>query len=190
MDILPPAAEESKFTMTQSSPWLTFISMLLLIALLALSSTMLIYYASADSEKEAINPILEFALRQTQRKDPPDAIQTASQNQDLNASLDSSGTTNQSQQNSTSNNSQPPFTESLINKFFPKKGNGKIHWPKLEISGLGFPSENKAGYAIINGKLVVEGHAIKDATLVKILEHGVLIEYKGETKTLAVETGQ
>ncbi len=66
-------------------------------------------------------------------------------------------------------------------------GGGNVRWPRLKLTGFGQPSRGKVGFAIINGKHTIEGGTIKGVTLVKILDQGVQVEYKGETKTLIIE---
>ena len=62
-----------------------------------------------------------------------------------------------------------------------------VRWPRLKLTGFGIPADGEIGFAIINGKHVVEGGEANGATVVEILEHGVRVEYKGETKTLAID---
>ncbi|MEN8255462.1 MAG: hypothetical protein ABFR33_08330 [Verrucomicrobiota bacterium] len=76
--------------------------------------------------------------------------------------------------------------DSIFKKFF-SRGDGAVRWPKLKLTGFGTPSGNDSGFAIINGKHVVVGGTVNGATLVRILEYGVLLEYKGERKVVIVE---
>ncbi len=57
----------------------------------------------------------------------------------------------------------------------------------MELTGFGIPADGEIGFAIINGKYVVEGGEANGTTVVEIFEHGVRVEYKGETKTLAID---
>ncbi len=75
-----------------------------------------------------------------------------------------------------------------LKNLFSKNGNGSIRWPRLKLAGFGLPADGEVGFAIINGKHIIEGSTINGGvTLVEILSYGVLVEYKGETKTLIVE---
>lgn len=62
-----------------------------------------------------------------------------------------------------------------------------VRWPPLTLSGFGRGSGNREGFAIINGEQVLVGSIVKGVTIVEILEHGVFVEYLGETKTLTVD---
>ena len=48
-------------------------------------------------------------------------------------------------------------------------------------------TDAEGGFAIINGKRVLVGTSIGDVKLVEILNHGALVEYKGEQKMLTVD---
>lgn len=74
-----------------------------------------------------------------------------------------------------------------LKNLFSKKSSSPVHWPRLKLDGFGRPSDGEVGFAIINGKHIAEGGTVSGATLVEIREHGVVVEYKGETKTLIVE---
>lgn len=74
-----------------------------------------------------------------------------------------------------------------LKNLFSKNSTSPAHWPRLKLAGFGRPSEGEIGFAIINGKHIAEGGTISGVTLVEILGHGVVVEYKGETKTLIVE---
>ncbi len=64
---------------------------------------------------------------------------------------------------------------------------GGVRWPRLKLTGFGIPADGEIGFAIINGKYVVDGEKANGVTVVEIFEHGVRVEYKGETKTLSVD---
>ena len=70
---------------------------------------------------------------------------------------------------------------------FPKKTNS-ARWPRLNLTGFGDPSTGKIGFAIINGKYLIEGNMVGKVKVRKILKHGVEVEYKGETKVIFVES--
>lgn len=77
-----------------------------------------------------------------------------------------------------------------LKNLFSRSGDKQTRWPRLKLSGFGLPSEGERGFAIINGKHVIEGSTISGARLTEIQEHGVVLEYKGETRTLIVEINE
>jgi len=173
MSKTPPIPENDNIAPEPSSPWVVLISMLLLISLLVLSSAMLVHYAMDGKGGTIRESIFEFAKlmeKRTESSARPGQIEE--------------------QQKTESGNVAPAASkpaDSTIKRFFSGRGNGTIRWPKLKLSGFGIPSNGEVGFAIINGKHVVAGSTVNGATLVEILGHGVLVEYKGETKTLIVE---
>ena len=173
MSKTPPIPENDNIAQEPSSPWVMLISMLLLISLLVLSSAMLVHYAMDGKEGTIKESVFKFAKLMEKGAEPsarPEQIEE--QKKTENGKVASVA-------------SKP--SDSAIKRFFSVRGNGTVRWPKLKLSGFGIPSNGEVGFAIINGKHVVAGSTVNGATLVKILEHGVLVEYKGETKTLIVE---
>ncbi|WP_372808047.1 hypothetical protein [Pontiella sp.] len=64
----------------------------------------------------------------------------------------------------------------------------KGRWPKLELTSFGSSSAGESDFAIINGKLVRPGQLIADKVmLVGIEDHGAIVEYMGETRTLYID---
>lgn len=170
----PPAPENDNITPASSpSPWVMVVSMLLLISGLILSSAMLMHYAMDGQEGTDKESTFDFAKLMGKGKEFSAKAQTAEK------------------QAATEN--EPPAAmdsksgDSVFKKFFSRGGGGTVRWPKLKLTGFGIPSGGEVGFAIINGKQVVVGGTVNGATLVKILEYGVLLEYKGETKTIIVE---
>jgi len=170
----PPAPENDNITpASSSSPWVMVISMLLLISGLILSSAMLMHYAMDGKEGTAMESTFDFARLMEKGKGFPAKAQ---------ATREQTAIENEPP---TATDSKP--VDSFFKKFFSGRGNGTVRWPKLKLAGFGTPSGGEVGFAIINGKHIVVGGTVNGATLVKILEYGVLLEYKGETKTIIVE---
>jgi hypothetical protein len=73
-----------------------------------------------------------------------------------------------------------------VKRFFPRD-NAEVRWPKLKLTGFGRSADGEGGFGIINEKHVLKGQEISGVKLVEIRAHGVVLEYKGERKTLAVD---
>lgn len=144
------------------------ISMLLLIAVLILSSVMLMHYALGGKEGEGGKPSFSFANLIEKGKalsvqPEPTAEQQEPESQPMATDTKSS--------------------EQGVKRFF----SGNIRWPRLKLSGFGKGSGNQSDFAIINGEQVLVNTPINGVMLVKILDQGVVMEYKGEQKTLTVK---
>ncbi len=161
----PPIPENDNIPPESVSPWVMFISMLLLISVLILSSAMLVHYAMDGKEGPAKESVFDFAKLIEAGKE---------------------FFTKGEKQNTEGKTAVAP-TASTVKTFFSGGENRAVRWPKLKLTGFGIPSNSKIGFAIINGKHLIVGGTINGATLVEILDHGVLVEYKGETKTLIIE---
>jgi len=149
------------------------VSMLLLISGLILSSAMLMHYAQGSKKSADKESTFDFARLTEKGKELFAKVPAAKEQEKAG--------------------NKPPPTEdaksrdSAIKNFFSGREGGTVRWPKLKLTGFGIPSGGEVGFAIINRKHVVVGGTISGARLVKILEYGVLVEYKGETKTIIVE---
>lgn len=161
---------------TAASPGAMFTTILLLIGGLLLTSSMLIHYGmrTTDENGESISRLIH--LLETAKRKSGGILQGSKTNGSKPFPADTSS--------KTQDTVEKPSGFSFRNLF--EKG-GKERWPRLKLDGFGQPSKGKVGFAIINGKQIVEGGTIKGATVVKILDQGVLVEYKGETKTLIIE---
>jgi hypothetical protein len=180
LDTKPVLREKDNDTEPTSSAGVMFTSLLLLIGGLLLTSAMLIHYGfkGTGENGESISgltrvlemakskPVENRAVEETHvsAPSPPPEVAPAAT---LDAAAKPSG-----------------FN---FKDLFSKKRNGSVRWPRLKLSGFGLPAEGEVGFAIINGKHVVEGSTVNGATVQEILAHGVRLEYKGETKTLIVE---
>jgi len=170
----PPTPENDNITSaSSSSPWVMAVSMLLLISGLILSSAMLMHYATDGREGAAMESTFDFARLMEKGKEFS-AKALATREQAASGNKPPSATDSKS-------------ADSVVKKFFSGRGNGTVRWPKLKLTGFGTPVDGEVGFAIINGQHVVMGGTVDGATLVKILDYGVLLEYKGETKTIIVE---
>lgn len=164
----PPVPENDNIPPEPASPWVMLISMLLLISGLILSSAMLVHYAMNGKDSADKESFFDFAKLMEAGKEFSTKVQIR-------------------EKPTTEENESVAPIDSAVKKFLSGGENGSVRWPKLKLSGFGIPSNGKVGFAIINGKHVIVGSTVSGATLVEILDHGVRVEYKGETKTLIVE---
>ena len=165
----PPSPENDPATSKASSPWVMLISMLLLIAVLILSSVMLVHYAMGGKEGETGKSTFSFANLIEKGK----ALSTQSE----------PGAEQQPENQSETTDFKP--AEPGMKRFF--SGEGSVRWPRLKLTGFGKGSGGQSGFAIINGEQVLVNTPINGAMLVEILDQGVVMEYKGEQKTLTVK---
>ncbi|MBN2162624.1 MAG: hypothetical protein JXR25_10535 [Pontiellaceae bacterium] len=64
---------------------------------------------------------------------------------------------------------------------------GKVHWPSLKLDGFGKSADGNEEYAIINGDLIHPGEYTGKVKLSEVRTQDVIVEYKGEYKTLTLE---
>ena len=83
---------------------------------------------------------------------------------------------------------QIPDTEKKGTDMFSFVNGDKDRWPKLELTGFGRAANSKDNFAIINNQPVLLNQEIGKVTLVEIRARNVVVEYKGERKTLAIDT--
>ena len=167
--INPPSVQKSEAeTPEEQSPWIMLITLLLLIGGLLLSSAMLLHYGLQSRGGTAGS---NFSLAGLMERGRDFAAKARAQTPEepaagapLEVAPESAG----------------------IKKFFPPS-NGTLKWPKLKLTGFGKSVDSEGGFAIINGKQILIGNQIGDVTLVKIRTHGVVVELKGEQKTLTVD---
>ncbi len=163
----------------KASPGVMFTTILLLIGGLLLTSIMLIHYGlkGTDENGEPISGLTRFV----------EITKSESVKKTANPATDAPS----SPSFTTEAPVHTPPTAVKSSKFsfknlFSKEGDS-VRWPRLELNGFGLPSKGEVGFAIINGQHVIEGSTIKGVVLKEILAHGVVVEYKNETKTLIVE---
>lgn len=167
----PPTQEDDKELQEHLSPWMMLTSMLLLIAGLGLSSAMLVHYALErggieDAPRFGISHLLEKGKALSALPKATDAG---------NGTLETS--------------TEEPVAAPGVKRFF-SGGSGSVRWPRLKITGFGKSADGEGGFAIINGNHVLVGQTGSKVKLVEIQTHGVVLEYKGEQKILAVNPTQ
>jgi len=64
---------------------------------------------------------------------------------------------------------------------------GKVHWPRLVLSGVGRPSAGHKAFAIINHHYQAIGEVVDGVKLLEVKDRGVIVSYHGETHILALE---
>lgn len=166
-----PNVEESDNFEESSSPRTMLVTLALLIAGFLLSSTMMLYYASKKTG--------------TGGKGTDFMIDVAS--------LIKKGKINAEQLKNKIEKPKPSTQETLedpedkgIGKLFSDRAEN-VRWPKLTLTGFG--SSTEGGFAIINGKQIHPGQQIDGkVTLSEVRSHDIVVEYKGETKTLTMNT--
>lgn len=168
----PPIPETDKEAPQHTSPWIMLTSMLLLIAGLVLTSAMLVHYAlerrsGADGSRFDLSQLLEKGKTLSAQ-----AKARVAESSKPKAAVEEPET--------------GKTTGMGMKRFFPG-GNGAVRWPKLKLTGFGKPTDGEGGFAIINEKHVLKEQEIAGVKLVEIRAHGVVVEYKGERKTLAVD---
>lgn len=177
----PTLREDDNDAEATASRGVMFTTILLLIGGLLLTSVMLIHYGlkGTDENGETISGLTRFAamIKSAPAKDSMDPATQAPSPQALSSAAPIN----------TQNTGVTSSSRFSFKNLFSKNGSGSVRWPRLKLAGFGLPSDGEVGFAIINGKHVIEGSTINGAMLKEILAHGVVVEYKGETKTLIVE---
>lgn len=172
--------ENDNESLSPAKPGIMFITILLLISGLLLASTMLIHYGLAGTDENG-EPISGLTHVIAMLKSKPAPKQT-----DSGALAPKQEIRSAESSTNTQETGSAPAGFSLKG-LFSKNGSGTVHWPRLKLDGFGLPAKGEEGFAIINGKHVGKGGTINDVVLIEILAQGVVVEYKGETKTLIVE---
>ena len=168
----PTFQEDDPGTERKTAPGVMLISILLLIGGFLLASAMLIHYGTEGRDKTG-NPRPGFSQNLEKVKSMVAGAETNPENPAPAQPLETA--------------SKPKEADSK--KSFFSKQSGKVRWPRLKLAGFGLPAEGEDGFgfAIINGKHVTVGNTVSGVKLAEILEHGVRVEYKGESKTLSME---
>jgi hypothetical protein len=73
-----------------------------------------------------------------------------------------------------------------VGRFFQRQ-TGTVRWPKLKLTGFGSSTDGASGFAIINGQHVIAGQQISKVTVIDIGAQSVMVEFKGEQRTLSVD---
>jgi hypothetical protein len=171
----PPQPDEEPNTNKPSSPWVTLVSMVLLIAALLLTSAMLFDYAMSAKGGGSDKPGFGMAGLLDKSKEIAGKIRIPKKTD--------------AEQTSASTNT-PSAKGSGIAKLFSGNKDKPIKWPKLKLTGFGRSIQGDGDFAIINGKKILAGQDVGDVKLIEIRSQDVLLEYKGEHKTLTVDIKQ
>lgn len=147
-------------------------SMILLISGLILSSAMLIHYTKKKTGSTA-SPSFSFS-------------ELFKKGKTLSAQVKAKAVEEKKQAALTEEPKDTKATESGIKQFF-SRNNSTVRWPKVKLTGFGKSSDGESGFAIINDKHIIVGQKISKVTLIEIGVNSVVVEYKGERKTLAVD---
>ena len=168
----PPSPENDNTESKATSPWVMFISMLLLISVLILSSVMLVHYAMGGKDGKTDRSVFSFAALMEKGKA-------------LAAQPEPKAESQQHEDQPVATNSNP--SESGMRRFFSGDSSGSVRWPTLSLSGFGKGRAGQSDFAIINGEQVLVNSSVEGVMLIEILSQGVVVEYKGEQKTLTVK---
>ncbi len=155
------------------------ITMLLLISVLILTSAMLMHYALEG--KGGAEGTDKFSFAKLLEKGKSISTQLAT-NQQQEVRQDEPVTAA-----ATPTPTETKSTRFGFNRFFGGGGPKSVRWPKLKLTGFGQSADGEGGFAILGGKHVMEGSEIGGVRVVEIRTHGVVVEYKGEQKTLSLE---
>lgn len=144
-------------------------TILLLIAGLLMTGTMMLYYANAQRSELA--------------ETAPNTDETSRTASSISAFFEKmSSESNEAHAGATNSNS------GVINQLFGGRGGSSANWPKLKLTGFGSATDGSGGFAIINNHQYRKGDLINGkATLIEIRTHDVLMEYMGETNTLSLK---
>ncbi len=167
IDGSPLPDENGELEQEEHSTWAMFLSILLLIAGFLLASALLIQQTLSANNADG-EPI--FQLSQLIEKGKEMGSRPAAE------PVASATTTNEA------NTSALASIKQMVN--LPT--GETVRWPKLKLTGFGTSTDGAEGFAIINGDLIHPGETTRKVTLVEIRSHDVIVEYKGERKTLTV----
>jgi hypothetical protein len=168
----PPIPEDADNNEVTASSRTMLVTMILLISGFLMAGTMMIHYSSkkVGSAGENKNTAFSFSAILSQGKEYAEQLQKPKAAPPV-IQLDE--TAKQEEQKRSA--------------LFGKR-DAKVNWPKLKVTGFGSSTSGGGDFAIINGKQILQGQLIDGkAKLAKIRSHDVIMEYKGETKTLSVD---
>ncbi len=175
-EFLKIAKEEKK----QKSPWLKLIFFLIfLLLIIGLASWMVIYAVRNFTAKEPSTAKPAKTTKTTHPKvtkpAPHEAKKEKSNSETNKESIFKHLLTKEKKK--LEEKPQPPSEPQKVS----------IAWPHLKISGA-MAIKSGQGQAIINGKYISVGEQIEGVTLVKIKGNQVILQYKGEQRTVNVGT--
>jgi hypothetical protein len=151
-----------------SSPWSMLFTMLLLIAGLLLASILMINHVS-KKRAESGEPAFGFSELIAKGKAMTDRTPSSPAAEPVVAPAESSTLDNLKQMVSNAGSSD------------------KVRWPRLKLTGFGTSTDGLDSFAIINGEQVHPGQIVDKVTVVEVRTRDVLVEYKGEQKTLTMD---
>lgn len=158
-----------------TSPRVMLITMILLISGLALSSVMFLNYAMDGREEGDQTMASAFAKLMEKGKaliPEPEPMKNPKplEEEPLETTEIASG--------------------SSMMRFFSSEKPTVVRWPKLKLTGFGKGYNGQSDFAIINNEQILVGTPIDEVMLIEVLTQGVVVEYKGERKTLNVKVAQ
>lgn len=165
----PELQEEMYDGQEVPAPWSMLFTMLLLIAGLLLASMLMINHIS-KMKTESGEQALGFS----------DLIAKAKA---VKIQIPSQQTVEPAQAHSSQNS---PLVD-LKKKISSTGSSDKVRWPKLKLTGFGTSTDGLESFAIINGEHLHPGQLVGKVTVLKVRTHDVVVEYKGEQKTLTVD---
>jgi len=145
-------------------------TLLLLIAGLLMTGTMMLYYSNAhrgDREQttaataepaQTDNPLSSFIEKMDSKTRAPD-----------------------------SDSAKTNTGRGVMGQLFGGRNNFSANWPKLKLTGFGSATDGSGGFAIINNHQYRRGHRTNGKSkLIEIEKHDVLMEYEVETNTISM----
>ena len=201
-----PNSEPTIDSPAPSSPWTMLITMVLLVAALSLTGVMFLYYAGKNAPEEPSAKLT--SIEGEPHPAPAEVVPAAKEPAELEpvaeepaaekkggfslASIKNLFTSNKA--TTTNAVTEKPAAKTVEKE--PSSGGfklfgdrpAKVNWPKLKLTGFGTSADGSGGFAIINNTQVHPGQLINDKVkLVEVREHDVIVEYKGEQKSLTVD---
>jgi hypothetical protein len=82
---------------------------------------------------------------------------------------------------------QPSPLDNLKKMVSSAGSSDTVKWPRLKLTGFGTATDGLESFAIINGEQTHPGQIIDKVTVVEVRAHDVVVEYKGERKTLTLD---
>ena len=169
----PEIQEEIYDGQEASSPWSMLFTMLLLIAGLLLASVLMMNHVNKMKTEPGekglgFSELIAKAKAMAVRVPPPKTVEPVAAPAPQNS----------------------PQTSPLENlkKMVSSAGSSdKVRWPRLKLTGFGTSTDGLESFAIINGEQVHPGQIVDKVTVLEVRMHDVVVEYKGEQKTLTMD---
>jgi hypothetical protein len=165
----PEMQEETYDGLEAPSPWIMLFTMLLLIAGLLLASALMVNHVNktkAETGEKGLvfSELVAKAKSMTVRVPPQQTVEPVA--------------------------APTPQTSPLENlkKMVSSAGSSdKVRWPRLKLTGFGTSTDGLESFAIINGEQVHPGQVVDKVAVVEVRAHDVVVEYRGERKTLTMD---